>query len=120
MPKAKRPGAADASDATLWARHAGPRVKAGTMAVPRRSVGRPHRGQRQRRERVGAVGLGRPHVRVAEVDELAEPLALLVQRHLVERDGHAVAGHEVTSPSTRGSMADWLAVAMSVPSSAQR
>ncbi len=39
MPKANRPGAASASVATLWARQAGPRVKAGTMAVPRRSDG---------------------------------------------------------------------------------
>ena len=33
------PGAAWASEPTLWARQPGPRVKAGTMAVPRRSVG---------------------------------------------------------------------------------
>ena len=39
MPSATGPGAAWASDPTLWARHAGPRVKAGTMAVPRRSDG---------------------------------------------------------------------------------
>jgi hypothetical protein len=39
IPSANRPGAAWASDPTLWARHAGPRVKAGTMAVPRRSDG---------------------------------------------------------------------------------
>ncbi len=39
MPKANRPGAASAIAATLWAMSAGPRVKAGTMAVPRRSVG---------------------------------------------------------------------------------
>jgi hypothetical protein len=38
-PSASRPGAAWASDPTLCARHAGPRVKAGTMAVPSRSVG---------------------------------------------------------------------------------
>ena len=39
MPKAKRPGAASASDATDCARHAGPRVKAGTIAQPSRSDG---------------------------------------------------------------------------------
>ena len=39
MPKANRPGAASASDATLWAIRAGDRVNAGTMAVPRRSRG---------------------------------------------------------------------------------
>ena len=39
MPKAKRPGAASASEATDWAMHAGPRVNAGTMAVPRRREG---------------------------------------------------------------------------------
>ena len=38
-PKANRPGAAWASEPTLWARHAGPRVNAGTIAVPRRSDG---------------------------------------------------------------------------------
>jgi hypothetical protein len=38
-PSANRPGAAWASDPTLWARQAGPRVKAGTMAVPSRSDG---------------------------------------------------------------------------------
>ncbi len=39
MPKAKRPGAASAMAATLWAMIAGPRVNAGTMAVPRRMSG---------------------------------------------------------------------------------
>lgn len=39
MPKANRPGAASANDATLWASTAGPRVNAGTMAVPSRSDG---------------------------------------------------------------------------------
>ena len=39
MPKAKRPGAASASEATDCAMHAGPRVNAGTMAVPSRSDG---------------------------------------------------------------------------------
>ena len=91
MPNAKRPGAASASEATDWAMHAGPRVNAGTMAVPRRSDGRPHRGERQRRERVGAVGLGRPHVGVAEVGQLHDPVPLRVERDAVEGDRHAVA-----------------------------
>ena len=39
MPMANRPGAASASEATHWARHAGARVNAGTIAVPRRSRG---------------------------------------------------------------------------------
>ena len=39
IPMAKRPGAASASVATHWARHAGARVYAGTMAVPRRRRG---------------------------------------------------------------------------------
>ena len=39
MPNANRPGAASASEATHWARVAGPRVNAGTMAEPSRSVG---------------------------------------------------------------------------------
>ena len=39
MPKAKRPGAASASEATDCAMHAGPRVNAGTIAVPSRSDG---------------------------------------------------------------------------------
>ena len=91
MPKAKRPGAASASDATDCAMHAGPRVKAGTMARAEAQRRRPHRRQRQRREGVGAVGLGRPHVRVAEVDELLDPLPLGVEGDAVERDGHAVA-----------------------------
>jgi len=38
-PSASRPGAAWASEPTLWARQPGPRVKAGTMAVPSRSDG---------------------------------------------------------------------------------
>ena len=39
MPNATRPGAASASDATHCASVAGPRVKAGTMAEPRRRLG---------------------------------------------------------------------------------
>ena len=91
IPNTNRPGAADATDATDWAMHAGPRVKAGTMALPSRSEGRPHRGQREWREGVGAVGLGRPHVGVAQIGEFDDPLPLLVQRYPVERNGHAVS-----------------------------
>ena len=39
IPKANRPGAASAREATDWAMQAGPRVNAGTIAVPRRSDG---------------------------------------------------------------------------------
>src|SRR5437660_1207043 len=39
MPKTKRPGAASAMAATLMAMRPGPRVKAGTMATPRRACG---------------------------------------------------------------------------------
>ncbi len=38
-PQAKRPGAASAKEARLWARSAGPRVYAGVMATPRFSSG---------------------------------------------------------------------------------
>jgi len=39
MPSTKRPGAASASEAMHWARHAGPRVNAGMIAVRSRSSG---------------------------------------------------------------------------------
>ena len=39
MPSTKRPGAAEASDAADWAIRAGPRVKAGRIAVPSRKLG---------------------------------------------------------------------------------
>jgi hypothetical protein len=39
IPNASRPGAAWASDPTDCAMHAGPRVNAGTIAVPSRSDG---------------------------------------------------------------------------------
>ena len=39
IPMANRPGAASAIDATHWAKQAGERVKAGTIAVPRRRRG---------------------------------------------------------------------------------
>ena len=48
----------------------------------------PRRGERQRRERVGAVRLGRPHVGVPEVGELGETVATGVQR-TGQRHGHA-------------------------------
>ena len=38
-PSTKRPGAASAIVAAVWARSAGPRVYAGMMAVPRRIAG---------------------------------------------------------------------------------
>ena len=91
MPSANRPGAASASDAADCAMHAGPRVNTGTMAVPEPQRRRPHRRQRQRRERVGAHRLRRPQVGVAEVGQLHDPVALVVERDAVEGDGHAVA-----------------------------
>ena len=74
--------------ATDCAMHAGARVKAGTIAVPRRSAGAHCGGERERRERVGAVGLGRPHVGVAEVGELLVLRSLRVQR-AAERHRHS-------------------------------
>ena len=91
MPRAKRPGAAWARAPTLWAIRAGPRVKAGTMAVPEPQLGRPGRGQGERGEGVGAVGLARPGVGVAEPAQLREPVPLGVQRRPVEGDGDPVA-----------------------------
>ena len=65
IPSAKRPPVASASAAACWASSAGPRVKTPTTPVPRRSASRPGRGQRQRREAVGAVRLAAPDVGVA-------------------------------------------------------
>ena len=42
---------------------------------------RPDRSQHQGCERVGAVGLGGPHVGETEVDQLAEPFLVLHQRN---------------------------------------
>ena len=72
MPMAKRPGrgVGQRGDALRQAGRA-PRVgghDGGAEAQPRL----PRRGQRQRREGVGAVGLGRPDVGVAEVGQLGE------------------------------------------------
>ena len=53
----------------------------------------PRRGQCERGERVGAVGLGRPDVGVAHVGERAELLAVAVQR-AGERNGHARSNRE--------------------------
>ena len=79
---------------TLWAMQRRARgCRRGRWRVPSRSVGRPRRGQRERREAVGAVGLARPDVGVAEVGQLLDQLPLLVQRDAVEGDGHAVALH---------------------------
>ena len=88
MPMAKRPGAASASEATHWARQAGARVNAGTIAVPEAQPRLPRGGERQRREGVGGVGLGGPDVGVPEVGELGEPLAVGVQRTR-QRHGHS-------------------------------
>ena len=97
-PIANRPGAASASDATHWARHAGERVKAGMIAVPSRRRGSHTGGQGQRREPVGAVGLGRPDVGVPEVGELGELLAVAVQWSR-ERHRHAGSGGERHAPT---------------------
>ena len=89
MPKANRPGAASASDATDWAMHAGAAGERGhdRRAEPQRR--RPLRRQGERGERVGAVGLGRPHVGVAEVGQLVELVALRMER---APEGHRHAG----------------------------
>ncbi len=79
-PQAKRPGAASAMAATLWASSAGPRVYAGVMATPRFSVGLPGGGEGEGREAVGAVDLGRPDVGVSQLAQAGEPLAVGVQR----------------------------------------
>src|SRR5439155_6316540 len=84
--------------------------------------GRPRRGQGERREAVGAVGLARPEVGVAQVGRLLEPLPLLVQGHAVERDGDAVAllRHGRSPSRWRRTIVDWLAVPRSTPSWFQR
>ena len=87
---AKRPGAASASEATHWARQ---RRRPGVGRHDRRAEPQPRlprRGQGQRREGVGAVGLGRPDVGVAEVGQLGELVAVGVQR-AGQRHGHAGA-----------------------------
>ncbi len=91
MPNATRPGAASASDATDWARHGrGPGV-GGNDGAAEAQLGCPGSRECQWGECVCTVGLRRPHVGVAQVDQLAEPLAVLRQRDTVEGDGHAVA-----------------------------
>ena len=91
MPNANRPGAAWTMLATVSARVAAPRVYAGTIAVPRRSLGAHAAASVEWRERVGAARLGRPQVGVAEGLRLLEPLLVLVQWDALERDGDAVA-----------------------------
>ena len=136
IPSANRPGAAWTMLATVSASVAAPRD---CRPEPQRR--RPCRRQRQRREGVGAAGLGRPEVRVAERGDLLEPLPVRVQRDAVERHCDAVALRDAhvpspsvgaapaslaaaasSSPQSRCSrtIADWLAVASSVPSSAHR
>ncbi len=73
MPSANRPGAASAIEATaLGEARRGPRV-GGHDRRAEPQAGLPRRRQRQRGEGVGAVGLGRPDVGVAEVGELGQP-----------------------------------------------
>ena len=123
MPSTKRPGAAWASEPTLLGQRAGTPCVGGhdRRAEPQRR--RPHRGQRQRRERVGAVGLAGPDVGVAEVGQLLEPVTLLAaagRRRTgwsCRNDGSVIVGRASFQKRT---MADWLAVASSVPSSAHR
>ena len=90
MPNANRPGAASAMLATLMAMSAGPAGERGDDGAAEPERRRPRGGQREGRERVGAAGLARPEVGVAEVGGLLEPLALLGQRDVVERDRDAV------------------------------
>ena len=80
MPSANRPGAASASDAADCAMQAGPRVNAGTIAVPSRSDGAHTDASAKRREGVVRHRLRRPQVRVPEVGQLHDPVPLLVQR----------------------------------------
>ena len=87
MPIANRPGAASASDATDCGEA---RRRAGVRRHDRRAEAQarlPRRRQRERRERVRTVGLGRPDVGVAEVGELVQLLAVAVQRSR-QRHGH--------------------------------
>ena len=93
------------------------------MAVPRRRRGSQAAARASGREGVGAVGLGRPHVGVAEVGQLDElvPLGVEVagqrQRH-AGPDGQGHAGLLRRGGFQNRTMQLWLAVASSVPSSA--
>ena len=97
---------------------------------------RPHRGERERRERVGAVRLARPHVGVAELDQLGEPRPA-ARAAAPRRRGWSCQVGSRSAPhrrwfrvSARGrpgpgpvashdrTIVDWLAVASNVPSSA--
>ena len=94
MPSANPPRGGLGQRADALGEAAGPPGEGGDDGGAEPQRRRPHRGQRQRREGVGAVGLGRPHVRVAEVGQLDDPVTLRVERGAVERDGHAVALHD--------------------------
>ena len=83
--------------------------RAGVRGHDRRAeaqAGLPRRGQRQRREGVGAVGLGRPDVGVAEVGQLGQLVAVGVERARAaarsSRVGSAV--HVITLRSAAGSV----------------
>ena len=99
----------------------------------------PRRGEGERREGVGAVGLGRPDVGVAEVGQLGEPVArgCAAARAAARSCRGGRAGHAGLPRSSTGrrglgrrsarspaavlqkrTMQLWLAVASSVPSSA--
>ena len=90
-PITKRPGAASARLAALCARRAGPRVKAGMIAIPRRISGA------ERGEPVVSPRFGGPEVRVAEVGQLEDPVAVLVEGNPADREGHAEALHHASS-----------------------
>ena len=96
-PMVNRPPATSAIAAMLMASSPGPRVKAGVTATPRLRRVSLSAATSERRETVGAVDLGGPHVGVAEVGESMEPLAMFEQRDAVKGDGDAVArGHELS------------------------
>ena len=77
---ANRPGRGVGQRRALWARQRRrPRV-GGHDRRPQAQPGLPRRGQRERRERVGAVGLRRPDVGVAEVGQLGQTVTVGVQR----------------------------------------
>ena len=64
-PEREAPRLASASAAACWASSAGPRVNDADDAGAEADALGPRRGERQRREPVGAVGLARPEVGVA-------------------------------------------------------
>ena len=93
MPKREPAGCGVGQGAPrCWASMAGPRVNAGTIAVPSRSDGAHTEASASGVNPSAPLASAGPHVGVAEIGQLDDPVALLVQRDAVERDGHSVAG----------------------------